>query len=538
MTTDASAVAASFSHDGAETAVRVEDLTFTYAGNSAPSLRKVNLSQRAGEMIGIMGASGAGKSTLAKVLNKIVPELEGGDLHGVVMLNGRSIADSRVCDLAGDIGMVFQDFESQLFSTTVAHEVAFAMERVGMPRDQILARLAPSLDAVGLRGFEERDPTTLSGGQKQRLAIASVLALRPRVVVLDEPTTDLDPEGRAEVFELIRRMREEGVSLIVIEHEAEELRQCDRVVILREGSIIAEGTPATVMPQIELLEECGINAPGLDRVMRLLGIEHHPASIEDADARIRKLLPDLRRTSNSRGGDNRAAKEFQAILEVSSISFSYPDGPRVLNDISMTIGRGEFIAIVGQNGSGKTTLAKMAVGLLAPDAGTILLEGRDRTSLRPAETAREIGYVFQNPDHQIFADTVEAEVKFGPQNFGLDEGEVEARCAEVLHAVGLENERATDPFLLGKGQRQRLAVASVLALRPRLLILDEPTTGLDYREQRKMMKAGERSQCRRRRDRDDHAYAVVGGRIRASCHPDAHGPQALRWTGARLLHAG
>ena len=489
MTTGASAVAPSLSLDGAESAVRVEDLTFTYAGNSTPSLRKVNLSQRAGEMIGIMGASGAGKSTLAKVLNKIVPELEGGDLHGVVLLNGRSIADSRVCDLAGDIGMVFQDFESQLFSTTVAHEVAFAMERVGMPRDQILARLAPALEAVGLRGFEDRDPTTLSGGQKQRLAIASVLALRPRVVVLDEPTTDLDPEGRAEVFALIRRMREEGVSLIVIEHEAEELRQCDRVVILREGSIIAEGAPATVMPQIELLEECGINAPGLDRVMRMLKIEHHPTSISEAEERIRKLLPESARAIDPEASDgNRGIVESQAILEVDKATFSYPDGPRVLNDMSMTIGSGEFIAIVGQNGSGKTTLAKMAVGLLAPDSGTLLLEGRDRTTLRPAETAREIGYVFQNPDHQIFADTVEAEVKFGPLNFGLDESEVEARCAEVLQAVGLENERATDPFLLGKGQRQRLAVASVLALRPRLLILDEPTTGLDYREQRKMMK--------------------------------------------------
>jgi energy-coupling factor transport system ATP-binding protein len=156
--------------------------------------------------------------------------------------------------------------------------------------------------------------------------------------------------------------------------------------------------------------------------------------------------------------------------------------------MSLTIAAGEFIAIVGQNGSGKTTLAKMSVGLLAPDSGKVLLEGRDRTTLRPAETAHEIGYVFQNPDHQIFADTVEAEVKFGPRNFGLDDREIESRCAEVLEAVGLENERDTDPFLLGKGQRQRLAVASVLALRPRLLILDEPTTGLDYREQRKMMK--------------------------------------------------
>jgi len=475
--------------EAAGTAVRVEDLSFTYAGNQAPSLRSVSLTQRRGEMIGIMGASGAGKSTLAKVLNRIIPELEGGDLRGVVMLGGRSIADAHVCDLAGDLGMVFQDFESQLFSTTVAHEVAFAMERIGMPREEILARLEPALEAVGLRGFEDRDPTTLSGGQKQRLAIASVLALRPRVVVLDEPTTDLDPEGRAEVFALIRRMREEGISLIVIEHEAEELRQCDRVVILRDGSIIAEGTPATVMPKIELLEECGINAPGLDRVARLLGIDDHPASIGDAEAHIRTLLPHL-----SPGAEvqldraDRKIVESKTILEIDSVSFSYSGGPRVLDDISLTIGAGEFIAIVGQNGSGKTTLAKMSVGLLAPDSGEVLLEGRDRTTLRPAETAREIGYVFQNPDHQIFADTVEAEVKFGPRNFGLDDREIESRSAEVLQAVGLENERDTDPFLLGKGQRQRLAVASVLALRPRLLILDEPTTGLDYREQRKMMK--------------------------------------------------
>ncbi len=489
MKNDIPESAARISRAAAPDAVRVGNLSFTYAGSRQPALRAVNLTQRAGEMVGIMGASGAGKSTLAKVLNRIIPELEDGDLSGVVMLGGRSIADSHVRDLASDLGMVFQDFESQLFSTTAAHEVAFAMERVGMPREEILSRLTPALDAVGLRGFEERDPTTLSGGQKQRLAMASVLALRPRVVGLDEPTTDLDPEGRAEVFALIRRMRDEGVSLIVIEHEAEELRQCDRIVILRDGAIIAEGPPATVMPQIELLEQCGINAPGLDRVLRMLAIEHHPAGIDDAEQQIRTLQPRMPPKAELAVNDVVGAiVPSRPLLEIESASFSYPDGPRVLDQMSLSIGAGEFIAIVGQNGSGKTTLAKMSVGLLAPDSGKVLLEGRDRSALRPAETAREIGYVFQNPDHQIFADTVEAEVKFGPRNFGLDDREIEARCAEVLAAVGLEGERATDPFLLGKGQRQRLAVASVLALRPRLLILDEPTTGLDYREQRKMMK--------------------------------------------------
>ena len=469
-------------------AVSVEDLSFTYAGNETPALREVNLIQRGGQMIGIMGASGAGKSTLAKVLNRIVPELEGGDFRGVVRISGKPIADAHVCDLATEIGMVFQDFESQLFSTTVAHEVAFAMERVGMPRDQILARLAPALEAVGLRGFEHRDPTTLSGGQKQRLAIASVLALRPRVIVLDEPTTDLDPEGRDEVFVLIRRLREDGLSLIVIEHEADELRQCDRIVLLRAGSIIVDGTPAEVMPRLELLEECGVNPPSLDRVVQMLGIEGHPANIDDAESAIRKRLPRMPSVPRAPATSaNRAVVESKPLLEVENISFAYPDGPKVLDGISLCIGPGEFLAIVGQNGSGKTTLAKMTVGLIAPDAGSILLDGRDRASLRPAETAGQIGYVFQNPDHQIFAPTVEEEVKFGPRNFGLEDDEIERRCDEVLRAVALDNHRGSDPFLLSKGQRQRLAVASVLALRPRLLILDEPTTGLDYREQRKMM---------------------------------------------------
>ena len=469
-------------------AVSVENLSFTYAGNVEPALREVNLIQRGGQMIGIMGASGAGKSTLAKVLNRIVPELEGGDFRGIVRINGKPIGDAHVCDLATEIGMVFQDFESQLFSTTVAHEVAFAMERVGMPREQILARLAPALEAVGLRGLEHRDPTTLSGGQKQRLAIASVLALRPRVIVLDEPTTDLDPEGRDEVFALIRKLREEGLSLIVIEHEADELRQCDRIILLRDGSIIAEGTPAEVMPRLELLEECGVNPPSLDRVAQLLGIEGHPANIDDAESAIRSRLPRMQAASIDRDLlRNRAAVESQALLEVEDVSFAFPDGPKVLDAVSLRIGPGEFLAIVGQNGSGKTTLAKMAVGLIAPDTGSILLDGRDRASLRPAETAQQIGYVFQNPDHQIFAPTVEEEVKFGPRNFGLEDDEIERRCDEVLRAVALDTHRGNDPFLLSKGQRQRLAVASVLALRPRLLILDEPTTGLDYREQRKMM---------------------------------------------------
>ena len=474
-------------------AASVEGVTFTYHGADRPALRAVSFAQAAGETIGVMGASGAGKSTLAKCLNRIVPEFEDGDFHGAISIAGEPLEHLRVCDVAPKVGMVFQDFESQLFSTNVAHEVAFAMEQVGMDRAEMDRRIMPALEAVGLRGFEHRDPMSLSGGEKQRLAIASVLALRPSVIVLDEPTTDLDPEGRAEVFELIAKLRAEGLSLIVIEHESEELRAADRIIVLREGEVAADGPPAEVFARTELLTACGVRPPGLGRALELLGIDAQPkassgsgshpaglpASREDSDRRHPRIL--------SVEPPPAAASKSPAFIGIENVSFSYADGPRVLDSIDLKVEAGEFLAIVGQNGSGKTTLAKHIVGLLQPATGRVTIDGKDRTQMRPAETARAVAYVFQNPDHQIFAATVEDEVAFGPRNFGLPEDEIRRRCDEALEAVGLQNERQSDPFLLSKGERQRLAVASVLVLRPRMLILDEPTTGLDHREQLRMM---------------------------------------------------
>jgi energy-coupling factor transporter ATP-binding protein EcfA2 len=495
--TDDGTAAAAATH-----AVALEDVSFTYADGERPALSRIGFAVAAGEMVGVMGASGAGKSTLAKCLNRIVPEFEGGVFAGVVRIGGRSLDGARVCEVAPRVGMVFQDFEAQLFSTNVAHEVAFAMEQVGMEREEMVRRIRPALEAVGLAGFQHRDPTSLSGGEKQRLAIASVLALRPAVIVLDEPTTDLDPEGKAEVFALIRSLREQGFSLIVIEHEAEVLRGADRLVLFREGEIIAEGAPHDLMTRLELLEECGVHPPDLNRVLARSGIAGYAASVDEAEALIRRALPQLGASIHSShlsrpapdtspqdtsSRDAAAADGATPLVEVLALKFNYPDGPPVLESIDLRIAPGEFVAIIGQNGSGKTTLAKHLVGLLRPTAGAVMLNGRDRTTMRPAETAAEVGYVFQNPDHQIFAATVEDEVAFGPRNFNLAPGEIQRRCDEVLRAVGLQDARALDPFLLSKGERQRLAVASVLALRPRLLILDEPTTGLDYREQRRMM---------------------------------------------------
>ena len=477
-------------------AVSVQGVTFTYHGADRPALRAVSLVQNAGEMIGVMGASGAGKSTLAKCLNRIIPEFEDGDFHGAICIAGESIEHLRVCDLAPKVGMVFQDFESQLFSTNVAHEVAFAMEQVGMDRAEMVRRIMPALEAVGLRGFEHRDPMSLSGGEKQRLAIASVLALRPSVIVLDEPTTDLDPEGRAEVFELIKKLRAQGLSLIVIEHESEELRAADRIVVLREGEIAADGPPSEVFARTELLTACGVRPPGLGHALELLGIDAQPKSVEQAYEVIVRAYPSVVANTYDSIARSRVSEQPKAagnaivgpaFIGIENVSYSYAGGPRVLDSIDLKVGAGEFLAIVGQNGSGKTTLAKHIVGLLQPATGRVTIDGKDRAQMRPAETAREVAYVFQNPDHQIFAATVEDEVAFGPRNFGLAADEIKRRCDEALEAVGLQNERQSDPFLLSKGERQRLAVASVLVLRPRMLILDEPTTGLDHREQLRMM---------------------------------------------------
>ncbi len=489
--------------DSAADAVAVENVTFTYHGGERPALIGAGFRQARGQMVGVMGATGAGKSTLVKCLNRIIPGFEDGEFSGAVWIGGRSLDGARVCEIAPLVGMVFQDFEAQLFSTNVAHEVAFAMEQVGMAREEMVPRLGSALEAVGLKGFDKRDPTSLSGGEKQRLAIASVMALRPSVIILDEPTTDLDPEGRAEVFALIRTLREQGLSLIVIEHEAEELRGCDRLLLIRQGRVIADDTPERLMTQLDLLEECGVHPPDLNHVAAQLGLHAHLRTVPEAEAMVRKLFPNLANVRAPESPDldasiphSDAGSPFPSgkgvrgegpLVEIRDLSFSYPDGPRVVDSIDLTIAPGEFLAIIGQNGSGKTTLAKHIVGLLRPPPGKIMLSGRDRAAMRPAETAQEAGYVFQNPDHQIFAPNVEDEVAFGPRNFGLDAAEVERRCAEVLHAVGLQDHRRSDPFLLGKGERQRLAVASVLALKPKLLILDEPTTGLDYREQRRMM---------------------------------------------------
>jgi energy-coupling factor transport system ATP-binding protein len=426
-----------------------------------------------------------------------VPCFQAAATAGGVDVLGRAIDQLTVHDLAGTVGVIFQDFEAQLFSTNVLHEVAFAMEHLGVPGPEMPGRAAAALEAVGLRGFGDRDPATLSGGEKQRLAIAGLLAIDPPILLLDEPTTDLDPLGKADVLGLLGRLRGRGRTLVVAEHEIGAAEMADRVVFLRAGEIVASGRPHEILPRVDLFEACGVRPHDVAKVFHELGLTgagsgrwlqgRAPEAQCDAayDALVQAGCP--RNVGEKAEGQREPRAEPGApCLEVAHLSFEY-DRRRVLEDICVSIRPGEFIAIIGQNGSGKTTLAKHLAGLLQPSAGSVRLRGVEVREIPPPRMAAEVGFVFQDPDVQLFSASVADEVAFGARNLGIPSDEVARRTRTTLDAVGLAGREAVDPFVLDKGDRQRLAVASVLSMSPSVLVLDEPTTGLDYREQRAML---------------------------------------------------
>ncbi len=471
-------------------AIKADGVSFTYSGAGRKALDGLNLAIRAGEFTVIAGASGAGKSTFCYCCNGLIPHFVRGQLDGDVRVFGRSTGSSKINQLAQDVGLVFQDFEAQLFSTNVELEVAFGPENFALPREEIRRRVRESLATVGLTGLERREPATLSGGQKQRLAIASVLAMEPRVIVMDEPTTDLDPVGKEGVFRVARQLRERAeFTMVVAEHETEEAIGADRVVVLDGGRIVADGSPRAVLARADWLEELGVQPLGAAQVLARLG-EPVALTVEEAAARLADRGYRIDPASAARQDAAEAARAAgygEVVLEARDLAYTYPNGVAALSGANLSVRRGEFVAVVGQNGSGKTTLVKHFNGLLAPTAGEVTVLGRPTTGQSVLQLGRSVGYVFQNPDHQIFAETVFDEVAFGPRNHGVPPGEVKERVAEALAAVGLAGRDREDPFAMTKGERQRVAVASVLATRPHVIVLDEPTTGLDYREQRRMM---------------------------------------------------
>lgn len=466
--------------------VSFEDLTFSYRGGSPPAIKSINASIGASTSVVVMGQGGAGKSTLCCCFNGLIPKFFQGEYKGRVRVKGKEVSKHTVSEMSRMVGMVFQDFEAQLFSTTVELEMAFGPENHCLSRLEIERRIEHYLSFIGLSQFRQREPASLSGGQKQRLAIGSVLALEPEVLVMDEPTTDLDPVGRDEVLSLTEKFREQSRILVLVDHEPETALSADQVWLMREGKLVAKGSPKVILSDVSMLKSCGIKPLPTLELFERMGWPGQPFTVESAIALIQTL--NLVQPRPLRRPPSSADYGLSPLLRAEGLRYIYPHSSiEALRGIDLTIREGEFVAILGQNGSGKTTLAKHFNGLLKPSSGRMLVFDKPTTNYSHREISRWVGYVFQNPDHQIFARTVREEVGFGLKMMGLPDMTIEDRVADALKTVGLEGYEEKNPFALTRGERQRVAVASVLATQPRVIVLDEPTTGLDYLHQRKMM---------------------------------------------------
>jgi len=470
-----------------------ENVSYLYPGSDSFALQDVNLTVQEGEILGLIGPTGAGKSTLCLALNGIVPQFFGGRFFGHVTVAGLDTVETPISTLARYVGLVFEDPELQLTATSVESEVAFALENLQVPRDKMVRRIAWALDAVGLRGMEMHHPATLSGGEKQRLAIAAVLAVRPRLLVLDEPTAQLDPVGTQQIFALLREInRRFGITVLIASHAAEELAAfADRIALLAAGRLIAVGTPAHVYANLETLHRHHLRAPQVTEVFACLPADDPvlplPTTLAEGQARVRAWVGRGVTPPSSAAPSPSAGTEGPAVLALHHLHHVYEDGTSVLRDVSLEIRQGEYLLLAGQNGAGKTTLVKHMLHLLEPTAGQVLFRGQDVRALHTGELARHIGYVAQNPDRQLFNTTVEEEVSFALRTLGMPPAEVEARTEASLAALGLSALRQRHPFSLARGDRARVVIAAVLAMDPEILIFDEPTTGQDVHGARQIL---------------------------------------------------
>ncbi|MDP3564313.1 MAG: energy-coupling factor transporter ATPase [Methanoregula sp.] len=415
--------------------IEFRKFSFTYSACDRPVLSDISFAIKSGECVLLHGPSGCGKSTLCMTLNGIVPNLLRGEIQGEILIDGTPVTGQETRTLATRVGMVFQNPDNQLFAITVEEDVAFGPENLGLPQDEMRLRVNEALEATGLADIRTRQVHRLSGGQKQRTAIAGLSAMRPDILVFDEPTADLDPEGTREIIGLIHRLhKEEKKTIIIVEHKIREIFPViDRIITLKEGKIAGDFQKDASDPRLL--------APPYPR--------HTPTRNDTADI----------------------------LLDIRHLHFSYPDGTKALEDVSLAIRRSECIAFIGRNGSGKTTLTKCIKGLLSPDRGTVNLYNTENGCIVP-DGSKRIGYLFQNPDHQIVTDQVDREISIGLVN--LPAAEAEKRTQQALEQVNLGQYATRDPCTLSRGERQRLAVASILAMDPEVIIFDEPTTGQDY----------------------------------------------------------
>ncbi len=503
--------------------IECRGVSFSYDG-AAQALDGIDLDIEDGEFFCILGGNGSGKSTFAKHLNALLqPDA------GTVRVNGMDASEPElVYDIRSTAGMVFQNPDDQLVATLVEDDVAFGPENLGVESAQIARRVREVLKAVGLVGFERHETHALSGGQKQRVALAGVLAMEPRVLILDEASSMLDPRGRKGLMKACRALHDRGMTIVMITHFMEEAAEADRVAVFRAGRVAMLGTPDEILTRADELEQLNLDMPAsccLGMALRAKGVPVH-AQVRETDmvAEISRVYAELGMTnpalrsmplrSDTVAAESAATDEPDAsdsVIELSHVSYSYslsarerrrwhkrssaegtstkqalwgndPSIPWALRDVSLTVRRGEFLGLAGHTGSGKSTLVQHLNGLIRPQEGSVRALGLNLSNKKDAAAVKaKVGVVFQYPERQLFAETVAQDVAFGPHNLGLPQDEVDRRVESSLARVGLDLAAVGDksPFELSGGQQRRVAFAGVLAMEPEVLVLDEPMAGLD-----------------------------------------------------------
>ena len=457
--------------------IELDRLSYTYPNKSRPALAGISLGIEEGEFVLLAGPSGAGKSTLLRCLNGLVPHFSGGKVSGRIRVAGHDPVAEGPAALSRIVGFVFQDPEAQFVVDRVAAEIAFALENAAMPPAEMQERVEEALALLDLTKMRDRPLDSLSGGERQRVAIAAALALRPRILVLDEPTSQLDPQSAEDLLQaLVRLNRDLGLTVILCEHRLERvLAHCDRMLTLSlDGGLEHDGPPQAVLPHIDL-------TPPLVTVGKALGWRPLPLTIQDGRrfACRMQAAPEPHRDAKARAV-RRTGSDTLA-LSIANLSHAY-DGVPALSGVALSVAQGEMVALMGRNGSGKSTLLNCVVGLLRPAGGDVrvAVAGRSVLGEETADICRRVGYLPQDPDALLFADTVRDELLVTLRNYGLRPENSPVPLSELLEVLGLDGEADAYPRDLSVGQRQRVALGAVTVTRPGLMLLDEPTRGQDY----------------------------------------------------------
>ncbi len=484
--------------------IELKDVSFAYSSEAKPALEHVTLSIAPGEFVGVIGSAGSGKSTLTSLMSGAIPHHYTGQLFGAVMVDGRDTCEISLTDISRTVGSVLQDIDAQMVAPIVEDELLFGLENYGVPHDQIEERIAQTLETVGISDLRHREIATLSGGQKQKVAIAAILALAPRVLVLDEPTAALDPASSKLVYETLRQVNQQaGITVVVVEQKvALQCEYCDRILIMGNKGLAFDGEPHEVFSHAAELRQMGIDSPRVARMANslveqgLLAPTGRPClNVAEAKELVANLLAEKGVAAAASSavpaaapaasrhkpvGPAAAATGHEPVIELTDVTFSYGPGAASVNDLNMKVYPGELVGVIGQNGAGKTTLTKLLNGLLRPSKGSVYVAGMNTREVPTSQIAAKCATLFQNPDRQICKETVLEEIAFGLELHGTPAEEARRRAAAAAERFGLDP--ASSPFSLSRGKRQLVALASVVVLNPQVVLLDEPTSGLDYRE--------------------------------------------------------